>query len=227
MNADILRIQKEKGRRIALKAFEIGAIKLSPEKPFTWASGYKMPIYNDNRRLLAFPEMRMLICKAFCEIMEAVNFKPNWIAGVATGGIPHGTTLADALALPFAYVRSSNKDHGLQNQVEGLGNEADFQGKNVAVIEDLISTGGSSIKAIEAIRSKQGKSPYCFAIFSYGLDKSLRAFAEMSPECTAITILDYHIMLETALENKLIDDKQKKALHEWREDPFNWWEKRK
>ena len=225
MSTDIIQIQKKYGKQIAHTALEHGAIKLSPEEPFTWASGYKMPIYNDNRRLLAFPEMRRVICEAFAAMAKALNTQPEWIAGVATGGIPHGAILADTLELPFAYIRSASKDHGLQNQIEGLGNGASFGGKKVLVIEDLISTGGSSIKAVEAVRVAEGTVPYCFAIFSYGFDKANNAFAQMKPSCVLLTILDYTIMLETALENKLISETQKRMLEDWRRDPFNWWEK--
>lgn len=222
-NNQVAAIQKEFGAKIAEKAFQCGAIKLSPEKPFTWASGYKMPIYNDNRRLLAFPEMRKTICDAFSALAQAVDFNPDWIAGVATGGIPHGTTLADALELPFAYIRSESKDHGLKNQIEGLGADANFGEKNVLVIEDLISTGGSSIKAIQAVRAAHASAPYCFAIFSYGLDKAVAAFAGLSPMCTPISILNYDIMLETALAKGFITEKYLETLREWRKDPFNWW----
>lgn len=224
MSLEILDIQKKYGKKIALQAFESGAIKLSPEKPFTWASGYKMPIYNDNRRLLAFPKMRSCICEAFCELLKVIDFKPNWIAGVATGGIPHGTTLADALDLPFAYIRSSSKEHGLQNQIEGLGSDKNFDGEKVLVIEDLISTGGSSIKAVEAVRAIKAEAPYCFAIFSYGLEKAEKAFAALTPKCTPLTILNYDIMLDLALENKIITNEEKLVLKDWRCDPFNWWE---
>lgn len=219
----ILSIQKKFGKKIALKAFESGAIKLSPEKPFTWASGYKMPIYNDNRRLLAFPEMRKTIGEAFSELALVFGFEPDWIAGVATGGIPYGTTLADKLGLPFAYVRSESKDHGLKNRIEGLGADENFDKKNVLVIEDLISTGGSSVKAVKAIRETKGNSPYCFAIFSYGFDKAKKNFAELTPKCTAVSILDYNIMLEVALEHSFITETQKETLHSWRENPFEWW----
>lgn len=221
----ILPIQRKFGAMLAEKAFECGAIKLSPEKPFTWASGYKMPIYNDNRRLLAFPETRKTMSEAFTELAKALNFTPDWIAGVATGGIPHGATLADKLGLPFAYIRSESKGHGLKNQIEGLGSDADFGQKKVLVVEDLISTGGSSIKAIEAICSANGKAPYCFAIFSYGLEKSATAFANLNPTCVPVSILNYDIMLEVALKNAFISEEQKLSLHEWRKDPFGWWEK--
>lgn len=219
----ILPIQKQFGEQLAKKAFECGAIKLSPEKPFTWASGYKMPIYNDNRRLLAFPETRKIISDAFAELAKALNFVPDWIAGVATGGIPHGTTLADKLGLPLAYIRSESKGHGLKNQIEGLGSNADFAQKKVLVIEDLISTGGSSIKAITAIRVANGNAPFCFAIFSYGLEKSISAFSNLNPSCVPVSILNYEIMLEVALKNAFINEEQKLSLHEWRKNPFGWW----
>lgn len=225
MTLDILDIQKKYGTKIALKAFDCGAIKLSPENPFTWASGYKMPIYNDNRSLLAFPDIRKYICSAFMELLEVLNFKPQWVAGVATGGIPHGTTLADKLNLPFAYIRSSSKDHGLQNQVEGLGSSASFNGKKVLVVEDLISTAGSSVKAIEAARFANADTPYCFAIFSYGFRTAEESFAKLNPRCEAFSILNYNLMLELANEKKLITNDQKLILEKWSEDPFVWWEK--
>lgn len=225
MNKKIIAVQQKYGQQIALKAMESGAIQLSPEKPFTWVSGYKMPIYNDNRRLLAFPQTREMICTAFGALLKAVDFSPDWIAGVATGGIPHGAILADKLRLPFAYIRSESKDHGLKNTIEGLGANADFRHKKVLIIEDLISTGGSSIKAVNAVRSANGAAPYCFAIFSYGLDKAISVFDEIRPQCTVMTILNYDILLDVAVKTQRITEVQKRTLQDWRSDPFHWWEK--
>ncbi len=225
MNNDkILEVQKTYGVKLAQTALKFGAIKLSPKEPFTWASGYRMPIYNDNRRFLALPEMRLCIAEAFAKLMDAVEFKPQWLAGTATAGIPHSVTLGDLLKLPVSYVRSSGKGHGLKNQIEGLGQNADYKNETVLVIEDLISTGGSSIKAIEAVREANGQVPYCFAIFSYGLEKSAKAFAEMSPACTSITILNYDIMLEEALKQNYINEEEKLSLAEWKNAPFEWGE---
>ena len=221
MTKTITDIQQKYGALIAQKAFETGAIQLSVQKPFTWASGYKMPIYNDNRRLLSIPDARKLICQAFNEMLIALEYKPSWIAGVATGGIPHATSLADSLQLPLAYIRSASKDHGLKNQIEGLGSQASFEHKPVLVIEDLISTGGSSIKAIEAVREQNGLVPFCFAIFSYGFDTALTAF--QTADCKAYSILDYTTMLETAVKQNYIDSEQMSVLQTWRSDPFGWY----
>lgn len=214
------------GTKLAQEAFKLEAIKLSPEAPFTWASGYKMPIYNDNRRFLAKPEMRLLIAEAFSELLKASGFNPEWLAGTATAGIPHSVTLGDFLKKPVSYVRSGGKDHGLKNQIEGLGAYADYKGAPVLVIEDLISTGGSSIKAVEAVRSANGIVPLCFAIFSYGFKEAEQAFASLKPECIPLTILNYDIMLDEAVKQNYINDENKKSLSQWREDPFGWGEKR-
>ena len=125
-------------KSIALKALEMGAIRLSPNKPFCWASGYYMPIYNDNRTLLASPEVREMIALSFEEILSSLLFDPDNIAGTSTAGIPHATTLADKMKKSLSYVRSSNKDHGLKNQIEGLGKQKSYEGKKVLLIEDLI-----------------------------------------------------------------------------------------
>ncbi len=218
-------VQKEYGAKLAKAAFELEAIKLSPEAPFTWASGFRMPIYNDNRRFLAVPELRRCIAEAFSELLKAADFNPDWIAGTATAGIPHSVTLADILQKPVSYVRSGGKDHGLKNIIEGLGADADYKGSSVLVIEDLISTGGSSIKAVEAVRAANGKVPFCFAIFSYGFKEAENAFLKLDPECTPFTILNYDIMLDEAVNANYIKEEHKKSLAEWRESPFTWGEK--
>ena len=163
-------ITKYYGPQLAKGAFELGAIRLSPNDPFTWASGYRMPIYNDNRQFLAKSSYRALICDAFSDMLAALDFDPENIAGTSTAGIPHATTLADRLHKPLSYIRSSSKDHGLQNQIEGLGKNGSYEGKKVVLIEDLISTGKSSLQAVNAIINANGLVPYCLAIFTYGLD---------------------------------------------------------
>ncbi|MEL3911639.1 orotate phosphoribosyltransferase [Treponema pedis] len=219
-------VQKKYGAKLAQQAFKLGAIKLSPEEPFTWASGYRMPIYNDNRRFLSVPELRLYIAEAFTELLKAVDFNPDWLAGTATAGIPHAVTLADLLKKPVSYVRSSGKDHGLKNLIEGLGANADYGKTSVLVIEDLISTGGSSIKAVEAVRLANGTVPFCFAIFSYGFEEAEKAFSELKPACIPVTVLNYNLMLDEALKENYISGTEKKSLSEWREAPFEWGEKR-
>ena len=222
---DLSNITNHYGPLLAKEALQLGAIRLRPEDPFSWASGYRMPIYNDNRQLLALPKARALVAEAFSEMMLSLDFDPDNIAGTATAGIPHATTLADRLAKPLSYVRSSGKDHGLHQQIEGLGPSGSYEGANVLLIEDLISTGGSSIKAVEAIVSAGGVCPYTLAIFTYGLQASLDAFTNLVPACTAYTILAYDSMVATALKIGYVDESGAALLNEWRNDPFGWGEK--
>ena len=210
---------------IARKALEMGAIRLSPEKPFCWASGYYMPIYNDNRTLLGDYETRKMIALSFKEILDDLGFDPDNIAGTSTAGIPHATTLADLLKKPVSYIRSSSKDHGLQNQIEGLGRAKGYEKHKVVLIEDLISTGMSSIKAVKAIQEADGFVPYCLAIFSYGTEQGKQAFSELDPKCTPLTILDYNYVIPIAKEIGYIHPDQEKMLLEWSASPFTWGEK--
>lgn len=212
------------GPLLAKEALDLGAIRLKPEDPFTWASGYRMPIYNDNRQLLARPKARALVAEAFAEMIQALDFNPDNIAGTATAGIPHATTLADKVGKPLSYVRSSGKEHGLHQQIEGLGPSGSYEGGKVLLIEDLISTGGSSIKAVEAIVAAQGVCPYTLAIFTYGLKASVEAFESLHPPCTFHTILDYDCMVKTALESGYVDEQGARLLAAWRIDPFGWGE---
>jgi len=222
----LTRITNHWGPKVAQAAFELGAIRLSVDDPFTWVSGYRMPIYNDNRRLLADAKTRALVAEAFAEMLGVLDFKAQNIAGTATAGIPHATTLADRLGKPLSYVRSSSKGHGLGQQIEGLGPGGSYEGASVLLIEDLISTGGSSVKAVEAIREAGGVCPYTLAIFTYGMDKAGEAFAALDPPCTFHTILTYRVMVKTALETGYIDDSAAQALALWQEDPFGWGEAR-
>lgn len=214
------------GPQLAKAAFELGAIRLNTKDPFTWASGYRMPIYNDNRQFLVKASYRALICDAFADMVEALKFNVQNVAGTATAGIPHATPLADRLQKPLSYVRSSSKDHGLGHQIEGLGANGSYENANVLLIEDLISTGSSSIKAVDAIVKANGNCPYCFAIFTYGLDKSTESFAQLDPVCTPYSILSYPVMLETAKKVGYVNEEDVKALEAWRESPFTWGEER-
>lgn len=222
----IKEIQNDLGRTLARSALQFETIKLSVDNPFTWASGYKMPIYNDNRKFLSRPELRRKIAEAFVCLLKSVDFAPELIAGTATAGIPHATTLADILNLPLCYVRSSQKDHGLCNQIEGIATPTSVAEKKVLVVEDLISTGSSSINACKAITDIQGRVPYCFAIFSYSMQKATDAFSSLTPSCMPISIITYDIMLEEALKMKYIKEEELATLKEWKTSPFTWWEDR-
>ncbi|MGP1438821.1 MAG: orotate phosphoribosyltransferase [Treponema sp.] len=218
----IAEVQKEWAPSLVKTALDMEAIKLSIESPFTWASGYKMPIYNDNRKFLQSAKTRKHIALAFSQLLKVLDYSPSFIAGTATAGIPHATTLADLLELPLSYVRQSNKTHGLCNVIEGLGKEGNYGDKEGIVIEDLISTGMSSINACQAVKDAKGKVPYCFAIFSYGMEKAKEAFA--SSNCIPITIITYDFMIEEACKIGYINEKEKASLQEWKASPFTWWE---
>ncbi len=219
-------IQNTHGRSIARAAFELSAIKLQTENPFQWASGYRMPIYNDNRQFLRSPAARKLIAQAFKELISGVELSPSRIAGTATAGIPHATTLADMMELPLLYVRGSQKKHGMQNAVEGLESGSSLDGEEILLIEDLVSTGGSSIRAVEVLNQTGFRVPWCFSIFSYGLSAADEAFSSLNPECRYATLLSYDIMVEEALDSGYIQGNDAAALREWRESPMTWGEKR-
>ena len=197
-------------------ALESGAIRFNPEKPFTWASGYKMPIYNDNRLLLGKAEYRFFISELFIRFLEDLEQNIDVIAGTATAGIPHATTLADALKKPLIYVRSTAKSHGMGNQIEGQLTP----GKNVLLIEDLISTGGSAINAVNAIRKAGGIVDYCLCIFSYGFAEAHKKFDEIN--CQYYSLLSFSTLLEEAKTMKLLSSEQIESLKIWHKDPFKW-----
>ena len=208
--------------KLADKALKLKAVRLSCDKPFLWASGYYMPIYNDNRSFLVDPEARIEIARAFEIMSKELKFDFDNIAGTATAGIPHATTLSDRMKKSLTYVRSKGKDHGLKQAIEGLGISKSYQGKTVLLIEDLISTGKSSIQAVEAIRNSEGLCPYCLAIFSYGLEKSSEAFSALTPKCDYYSILDYDFILKRAVDTSYIKEEDFKILETWRHDPFQW-----
>lgn len=201
---------------LAEKLLKVSAIKLQPENPFTWASGWNSPIYTDNRKTLSYPDVRNFIKVELCRIIME-NFRDvDVIAGVATGAIAQGALVADTLGLPYVYVRSSPKDHGLENLIEGNLKA----GQRVVVIEDLVSTGGSSLKACEAIRNAGGEVAGMAAIFTYEFPVSTRKFKEAGVELR--TISNYSAMLEAALEINYIKEDDIETLKEWRKDPANW-----
>lgn len=201
---------------LAEKLLKISAIQLQPEMPFTWASGWNSPIYTDNRKTLSYPEIRTFIKTEICRlIME--NFEaPDAIAGVATGAIAQGALVADILGLPYVYVRSTPKDHGLENLIEGTLKP----GQKVIVIEDLISTGKSSLKAAEAIRLAGAEVIGMVAMFTYGFPIAEERFKEAG--IRLMTLSNYEALLKTALETGFIQESDIQTLQEWREDPQNW-----
>lgn len=213
------------GRRIAEQGLRIGAIKLNPDNPFQWASGYRMPIYNDNRMFLFYPDTRRAIARGLGDVVRENEVNPEVVAGTATAGIPHGALLADVLSLPFIYIRDKPKGHGLKNRIEGLDAESDLGGRRVVVIEDLISTGGSSARAVAAVREAGGACHWCISIFSYGLEKAEEAFTAMDPPCRFTSLLTFPVLLETARTGGFLSGSQITLLEAWREDPFGWGEK--
>ncbi len=204
-------------RDFARTLVQIKAIQLNPQNPFTWASGIRSPIYCDNRVVLSFPQARTQAKQALVTLSK--NFPGiDIIAGVATAGIPHGVLLADALDLPFIYVRSKPKEHGKQNLIEGHYEK----GQKVLVIEDLISTGGSSLESIKALKENGLEVIACLALFTYEFPESTQRF--MEENCPLFCISTYTILLEEALTTGYIDATQKEVLADWKNDPRNWYQ---
>ncbi len=204
-----------KQQEIESLLLQINAIKLSPQNPFTWSSGMMSPIYCDNRITLSYPDIRNQIVNTFVKMCSSLK-KIDGIAGVATAGIPHGMLLADRLNLPFIYVRDKAKAHGKQNQIEGFI-EPDA---NVIVIEDLISTGGSSINAVQALRESNINVIAVLAIFDYNFDIAKNNFKNIN--CDYKTITNYEKLIQYAKSSKQFDEKSIDLLEKWRNDPQNW-----
>jgi orotate phosphoribosyltransferase len=203
-------------RKTAEFLMQINAIKLQPSNPFTWASGWKSPIYCDNRKTLSFPEVRSFIRDSFAEKLRELYPEAQLVAGVATGAIAHGVLVAEKLGLPFIYVRSGAKEHGLGNQIEGY-----FEpGQKVVVIEDLISTGGSSLNAVTALREAGCTVLGMLAIFTYEFKKASDAFAAAG--CKLDTLSNYSALIETAVKSGYIGNQEIETLKNWRIDPANW-----
>ncbi len=207
---------KDNALKIAEVLLKVKAVKLQPNQPFTWASGWKSPIYCDNRVTLSYPKERTHIRQAFVEAILNRFGKPDVIAGVATGGIPQGALVAQELGLPFIYVRSAAKGHGLGNMVEGHYEK----GQRVVLIEDLISTGGSSLKAVDALREAELDVKGLVAIFSYGFKEAVDNFKRS--ECPFITLTDYAVLIEQALNSNFIAKADLTLLQSWRENPSVW-----
>lgn len=203
-------------KETASRLLEIGAVKLSPQQPFTWSSGWKSPIYCDNRLSLSYPSIRTYIKERLAEAIKTTFPDAEAIAGVATAGIPQGALVADLLNLPFIYVRSKPKGHGMENLIEGKVIER----QKVVVLEDLISTGGSSLKAAEAITASGMQVLGMAAIFTYGFGIADENFAQANVKL--ITLSNYNILVDLALENKYITQADVESLKAWRENPAEW-----
>ena len=203
-------------KKIAQSLMQIKAIKLQPANPFTWASGWKSPIYCDNRKTLSYPAIRNEIKEAFVKTILEKFGKPDVIAGVATGAIAIGMLVAEAMQLPFVYVRPKPKEHGLGNMIEG---EVPV-GKKVVVVEDLISTGKSSLNAVEALRAANVEVMGMVAIFTYGFKIAEHNFTNSDVELH--TLSNYNVLIDTALETGYVKESDLETLKQWRNDPENW-----
>lgn len=201
---------------IASLLLQSKAIILEPATPFTWASGWRSPIYCDNRITLSYPEIRDYIRQSFITMIRDLYPGAELIAGVATGAIAQGALVADGMHLPFVYVRSSAKEHGRKNLVEGRLKP----GQKAVVVEDLVSTGGSSLKAVEALRSAGAEVLGMVAVFSYGFQEAVDHFSEA--KVTLSTLTDYHALIEVALQTGDIGQDQVEMLKQWRKDPASW-----
>jgi len=209
-------LDKITAQETAAHLLQINAIKLKPENPFTWASGWKSPIYCDNRILLSYPSVRNYVKQKVATQVTSIYGTPDVIAGVATGAIGIGALVADVLDLPFIYVRPEPKSHGRKNQIEGFIKE----GQNVVVIEDLISTGNSSLNAVKALLAAGANVQGMFAIFSYGFDTATQNFKNAAVQLH--TLSNYDFLIEGASETKKIENHQLQTLQEWRKNPSTW-----
>ncbi len=203
-------------RSIASILLQIEAVKIELQKPFTWASGWRSPIYCDNRKILSFPRERSIVTKAFASMVKERFPEAEYLAGVATGAIAHGVLVAQELNLPFVYVRSAPKAHGLTNLIEGKIEP----GKKVVVIEDLISTGGSSLQAVEALRTAGMEVLGMLAIFNYSFDVSQNRFQEAN--CPVYTLSNYHALIDLALDEGRFATSDLESLRAWRVAPDQW-----
>ena len=200
---------------VAKELLKINAVQLNPEEPFTWASGLRSPIYCDNRKILSYPDLRNKI-KITLASKASESWAFNKVAGVATAGIAHGALIADLLDLPFIYVRSKPKGHGAKNQIEGQIENGD----RCLVVEDLISTGGSSIAAVNVLRDAGVSVSGVIAIFTYEFEKATKAFQDA--DCPFATISNYSVLIKAAFEMNTLSERQLSSLQEWRKNPSKW-----
>lgn len=211
-----IKVQEETAGRVAEMLLNIQAIKLSIDKPFTWSSGWKSPIYCDNRLSLSFPEIRTAVKEGLALAIRANFSDAEAVAGVATAGVPQGALVADALNLPFLYVRPKPKDHGMENLIEGKIT----RGQKVVVVEDLVSTGGSSLKSVQALRDAGFVVVGMVCIFNYGFDVATKNFEEAN--VSLVTLSDYGHLLNFALQKQYISEAEIISLKAWRVDPASW-----
>lgn len=209
-------MNKDTAKKTAELLLQVKAIKLNTQEPFQWASGWKSPIYCDNRVTLSYPPVRVFLKEEIAKIVELEYGKPDVIAGVATGAIAIGVLVAQVLGVPFVYVRPEPKKHGRKNQIEGYLES----GQNVVVIEDLISTGKSSLNAVEALKSQGAVIKGMVAIFSYGFDEAIQNFKDSN--VNLLTLSNYENLLEQALDSNYISDKELLTLQDWRNNPSDW-----
>ena len=203
-------------KAVAEKLLQTGAVKLSPDQPFTWASGWKSPIYCDNRKVLSFPYVRDFIKSEMCNVIFEKFPDADLLAGVATGGIAWGAMAADQLKLRFIYVRPKPKEHGLANQIEGVFEAV----QKTVIIEDLISTGKSSLQVVDVLRNAGLDVIGMVSIFNYGFDVAEKAFAEKN--CTYISLTNYNALISLALDKGIVAAGMEQVLLQWRNDPANW-----
>ena len=234
----IIKDPKQIAHEIALAGLQIGAIKINFKEPFLWASGTYNPFYNDNRMFLKDPEHRKLIIEGFLVKLTSLGFEPKtskikFIAGTATAGIPPATLLADTLGLGLIYIRKKKKNHGMKNQIEGIGADESLGKQEVLLIEDLISTGGSSARAVDAIRKAKGYVTHCLSIFNYELPEAHAIFAGKKPygktekeilskKCHTHSLLTYKELVQIAYENSFIKKADVNKLKVWMSDRENW-----
>lgn len=212
----IIKTQEQSAGKVAQMLLQIEAIKLRAENPFTWSSGWKSPIYCDNRLSLSYPDIRASIKEGLVYAIRENFAAAEAVAGVATAGIPQGALVAEALTLPFVYVRPKPKDHGMENLIEGRVSK----GQKVVVVEDLVSTGGSSLKAVEALRKEGAHVLGMVSIFNYGFDIATRNFHDA--DVSLVSLSDFSHLLTIAVENNYISEKDLVSLKSWRVDPSNW-----
>jgi orotate phosphoribosyltransferase len=209
-------IESSTARKIASLLLSIEAIKLNHKNPFTWSSGWKSPVYCDNRLALSYPEIRTFVKESLASAIKRNFPSAQYVAGVATAGIPQGALVADALGLPFVYVRPKPKEHGMGNLIEGKIDA----GKKVIMIEDLISTGGSSLKAAQAMQEAGFEVIGMMAIFTYGFDVAVKAFEQA--QIPLVCLSDFNYLLTEAVDKKYLDESQLSYVQSWRANPSQW-----
>ncbi len=209
-------LKEDNAFKLSQYLLQIKAIEINVQNPFTWASGWQSPIYSDNRQLLSFPDVRNFVKSSFLELIKAENLTFDAIAGVATAGIPHAAIIADALNVPMIYVRSQPKGHGRKNAIEGHLKD----NWKVLVVEDVVSTGGSSLKAVDVLRTAGAEVTDMLCIYTYGFDVAEAAMRQASVNLSTLT--NYQCLLKAALNEDLISEDQMNTLNLWREQPASW-----